>query len=54
MGTLALIFAILAGLCLLMGIITATKIVKALSPELTWMFWFMLASILFLASISVV
>jgi hypothetical protein len=54
MGTLTLIFAILAGLCLVMGIITATRIIKMLSPELTWMFWFMLASILFLASISLV
>ena len=57
MGTLALIFGILGGLCTVMGIITATELVPeaAMVPEvagLTWLFWFVLSATLLLICIA--
>ena len=42
----------IAGLCMVMGIITATEAVPLLGAELTWLFWFALSGILLLASIA--
>ena len=52
MGILAWTFGTLAGLCAVMGIITATEVVPLFGAELTWMFWFVLSVILFLATIA--
>ncbi len=52
MGTLAWTFGAVGGLCMVMGIITATEVVPLLGSAFTWMFWFMLATILFLACIA--
>ena len=52
MGALAWTFGTLGGLCMVMGIITATEVVPLLGSAFTWMFWFMLAAILFLACIA--
>ncbi len=52
MGILAWAFGTLAGLCMVMGIITATEVVPLFGAELTWMFWFVLSVILFLATIA--
>lgn len=54
MGKMACIVGILAGLCMVMGIITATEVIPLLGAALTWMFWFGLSGILFLASIAFV
>ncbi len=50
MGTLAMIFGTIAGLCAVAGIITATAVIPEIAG-LTWMFWMMLSLILFLACI---
>lgn len=52
MGLLALILSIVGGLCTVMGVITALTIIPEVAA-LTWMFWMVLAAILFLASITV-
>ncbi len=52
MGMMACIVGIFAGLCMVMGIITATEVVPLFGAELTWVFWFGLSVILFLASIA--
>ncbi len=58
MGVGATIFTTFGGLCTAMGIVTALEVkIPALSvvPEfvgLTWMFWFVLAAILFLTTIA--
>ena len=52
MAALAWVVGIIAGLCMVMGIVTATAVVPELGTELTWMFWFVLSAILFLASIA--
>ena len=52
MAALAWIVGAIAGLCMVMGIVTATEIVPTLGAELTWVFWFVLSVILFLASIA--
>jgi len=49
---LAGILAILGGLCGVMGIVTATGVVPLLGAELTWLFWFGLAGVSFLACIA--
>ncbi len=51
MVALAWTLGTIAGLCMVMGIITATGVVPLLGAELTWLFWFALSGILFLASI---
>ena len=52
MVALAWIVGAFAGLCMVMGIITATEVVPQFGAELTWVFWFMLSAILFLVSIA--
>ena len=51
MGMPALISGILGGLCVVMGIITATEVVPEYAG-LTWLFWLVLSGILLLASIA--
>jgi hypothetical protein len=51
MTALAWITGILGGLCMVMGIVTALGAIPLLGAELTWLFWFALSGILFLASI---
>ena len=51
MVALAWTVGAIAGLCMVMGIITATEVVPPLTTELTWLFWFGLSAILLLASI---
>ena len=51
MVALAWTFGIIAGLCMVMGIVTAIEVVLPLTAELTWLFWFVLSAILFLVSI---
>ena len=52
MCILAWIIGALAGLCMVMGIVTAIEIAPLLNAALTWLFWFWLSAILFLASIA--
>ena len=52
MAALAWTVGAFAGLCMVMGIITATEVVPLLGAELTWLFWFALSGILLLASIA--
>jgi len=51
MGTLAWSFGTLGGLCAVMGIITAVKVIPEFAA-LTWMFWLVLSAILLLISIA--
>jgi len=51
MVVFAWITGIIGGLCMVMGIVTATEVIPPLTDELTWLFWFALSGILFLASI---
>ena len=51
MGVLAWIFGSLGGLCAVMGIITAVKVIPEVAA-LTWMFWLVLSAILLLACIT--
>ena len=46
------ILNILAGLCGVMGILTAAEVFDPLMAEMGVMFWFVLAAILFLATIA--
>ncbi len=52
MAAIAWIMGIIGGLCMVMGLVTATGVVPPLGAELTWMFWFVLSAILLLASIA--
>ena len=52
MGAASAITGGIGGLCALMGIVTAADIIKPIMAEFTWMFWFVLAAILLLASIA--
>ena len=51
MGILAWVFGAIAGLCAVMGIVTALEVIPLLASNLTWMFWLMMSGVLFLASI---
>ena len=51
MTVFAWIAGILGGLCIVMGIITALGAIQLVGYDLTWLFWFALSGILFLASI---
>ena len=51
MVALAWITGIVGGLSMVMGIITALEAIPSLGAEFTWLFWFALSGILFLASI---
>ena len=52
MGVAAVIFGVLGGICAVLGGLTAGGVLPLLATELTWMFWFILAGILLLASIA--
>jgi hypothetical protein len=52
MGILALIFGIIGGLCMVMGIVTAVGVVPLIGAELTWFFWFALSGVLLLICIA--
>ncbi len=52
MGITAAIIGGIGGLCAVVGIITATEIIPLITPQFTWMFWFVLSAILLLASIA--
>jgi len=52
MGVLAAIVGAIGGLCAVIGVITAAGLIVLIMPEFTWMFWFVLAAILLLASIA--
>ena len=52
MGLLALIFGFIGGLCAVVGITTAVKIVPQFGTELTWMFWLVVSAIMLLISIA--
>jgi len=51
MGTAGIIFGILAGIAAILGGLTVGGVIM-LGSELTWMFWFILSGVLFLASIA--
>jgi len=51
MVALAWTVGVIGGLCMAMGIVTAAEAIPLLSAEFTWLFWFALSGILFLASI---
>ena len=51
MGMLAWTFGTLGGLCAVMGIITAVKVIPEVAA-LTWTFWLVLSAILLLACIA--
>jgi len=52
MGTFAAIVGSIGGLCAVMGIITALEVIDPITPQLTWMFWFVLSAILMLGAIA--
>jgi len=52
MGTTALIFGLIGGLCAAMGVVTALAIVPSFGVELTWMFWLGISVILLLICIA--
>ena len=52
MSMLAWLFGFIGGLCMMMGVVTAVKIVPPLGAEFTWMFWFVLSALLLLLSIA--
>jgi len=52
MGIMAAIIGGIGGLCAVMGIVTAVEVIPLITPQLTWMFWFVLSAILFLGSIA--
>ena len=52
MGAIAAIVGTIGGLCAVMGIVTAAEIIPLIGAEFTWMFWFVLSAILFLACIA--
>lgn len=49
---LGAIINILAALCGVMGILTAAEVVDPVMDQMTFMFWFVLAAILFLSTIA--
>ncbi len=52
MGIFALILGVLGGLSAVMGILTAAEAVPLIATEFTWLYWFVLSGILFLATIA--
>ena len=52
MGILALIFGILGGLSVVMGIITGAGVVPLIGAEFTVLFWLVLSGVLLLSSIA--
>jgi hypothetical protein len=51
MVALAWIAGVLGGLCMVMGILTATEVLWFMGDKLTWLFWFALSGVLLLISI---
>ena len=52
MGAIAAIVGAIGGLCAVIGIITAARVIPLISDEFTWMFWFVLSALLLLGSIA--
>jgi hypothetical protein len=52
MGILAVLFSLLAWFSMIIGVVTLLGILPPFSDALTWIFWFGLSGLLFLASIS--
>ena len=52
MGIMTVITGAIGGLCAVMGIITAAEVIPLITPQFTWMFWFVLSAILLLGSIA--
>jgi len=52
MGIMAALLGSIGGLAAVFGIVTALEVLPLLTPQLTWTFWFILSSILFLAAIT--
>jgi len=52
MGTTALIFGIIGGLCAAMGVVTALEVVPLFDAQLTWFFWFGVSALLLLICIA--
>lgn len=52
MGTIAAIIGAIGGLCTAIGIASTTEVMPPIGAQYTWMFWFVLAAILLLASIA--
>jgi len=52
MGTAALVFGILGGICAVLGGLTAAGRLPILVGNLTWMFWLIMAGVLLLVSIA--
>ena len=53
MGALAWFFGGMGGLCAVMGIITATKVISWVAgEEFTAMFWMVISAVLLLASVA--
>jgi len=50
---MAAIIGGIGGLCAVLGIITAVEVIPLITPQLTWMFWFVLSAILLLGSIAI-
>ena len=53
MGAITAIIGAIGGLCAVMGIITAAEVIPLITPQFTWIFWFVLSVILLLASIAI-
>lgn len=52
MGTMAAIIGGIGGLCAVLGLVTIFEVLPPMGDQFTWMFWFALAVILFLAAIT--
>ena len=52
MGTAAIVFGGLAGVCATLGGLTAGWVIPLLLPEFTWMFWLIMSGVLMLVSIA--
>lgn len=52
MGLIAAMIGGIGGLCAVLGIVTALEALPPINEQFTWMFWFVLAVILLLASIA--
>lgn len=48
----ALIFGLLGGICMVLGILSALEILPALKEGLTWIFWFGISGLLLLLAIT--
>jgi hypothetical protein len=52
MGTTALIFGLLGGLCAVMGVVTVVGVLPPIGAAYTWYFWFGISVILLLICIA--